>query len=237
METKILINEVHPNPESGSEWIELWLTDQTENFSLTNFTIFDNIRQIYKFSNEQFVNQLLVVEVSGLNNDTDSVILKNAQNEILDSFTYEKSEKGLSWAKDEISNTFILTHPSRNLINPIVANSLTPTVAPSTTLVPTLTPNPMQITTSNTGPSNVASENSLETSSNNQNTNQIVKKYDLSKIKLSSSDLEMQKRQLRLVFIGEQLGQVEVINVIIGSFLIILSASFLLYVKIKNKHH
>ena len=97
MSDKILINEVYPNPESGSEWIELY-TDQEPNieFSLANFTLSDSVRQIYKFTNEKFINQLLVIEVTGLNNDTDSVVLKDNDGNILDAFTYEHTEKGLS---------------------------------------------------------------------------------------------------------------------------------------------
>lgn len=243
MAAQIIINEIHPNQESGSEWIELRLTDETASISLENFSIFDNTRQIYKFTNEQFVNQLLVVELSGLNNDTDSVVLKNAKNEILDSFTYEKSEKGLSWSRDELSHTFILTSPSRNLSNPIVTNSPTPTVvslaSPTPTPTPTPTPplsTPTQTTINDQKPTNISNTNPLKTRSKTSNTKQIFKEYDLEKIKLNTIDKEIQKKQLRLVFIGEQVGQAEIVNAIIGSFLIILSALLLLYVKIKNKH-
>lgn len=235
METQILINEVHPNPESGSEWIELWLTDETEVISLENFSIFDNARQIHKFTNEQFVNQLLVIELSGLNNDSDNVILKNTENETLDSFTYDKTEKGLSWSRCEPNNSFVLTSPSRNLINPTITNSPTPIATPTTTLspTPTLTQTIINSLTPTVTPNTKPSKKPLL----NSNTKELLKKYDLSKIKLNYVDKKTQERQLRLVFIGEQLGQAEIMNAIIGSFLIILSASFLLYVKIKNKHY
>lgn len=236
MEPEILINEVHPNPESGSEWIELLLVKEIdENFSLTNFTIFDNLRQIYKFSNELFINQLLVVEVSGLNNDTDSVILKDAQGNILDSFTYDKTEKGLSWSRKQLENIFILTSPSRNLQNPSI--TLTPT--PIVTSTPTQTPT--QTTTSGASSTENQATNSPEGSSqlNNHSTEQLgdlFKKYDLSKIKLTNHNQEIGNRKLRLVFLGTQLRRAEFLNAIIGSFLIIVSASFIIYAKIKNKH-
>lgn len=236
MESQILINEVYPNPELGSEWIELQLFDENEDINLENFTIFDSTRQIYKFSNEQFVNQLLVVEVSGLNNDADSVILKNELDNILDSFTYDQSEKGLSWSRENNSDAFALTIPSRNLENPYI--SPTPTLTPTLTITPS-TPTPISTLTpaASQKPNNIPTiPLEIRSEQSTANNKQIFKEYDLSKIKLNSIDQEIQKRQLRLVFIGEQLGQAEVMNVIIGSFLIILSASFLLYVKIKNKH-
>lgn len=238
MEAEILINEVHPNPESGSEWIELLCTNEetSQNFNLTNFTIFDNIHQIYKFNNESFTNQLLVVEVSGLNNDTDSIILKDTQGNVLDSFTYNKTEKGLSWSRDDINNTFILVAPSKNLKNPILTTTPTPTNTPTNIPTTSLAPMPTATTEPTATAIKSSTQEELEKYSTIDN-KQIFQKYDLSQIKLNSHDREMQNRELRLVFLGEQLGQVELVNAIIGSFLVILSASFLLYVKIKNKHH
>lgn len=230
MEPQVLINEIHPNSESGSEWIELLLITEggNNNFNLENFTIFDNVRQIYKFSNEQFTNQLLVIEVSGLNNDTDSVILKDELGNVLDSFTYNQSEKGLSWSRDIVSNSFVLTIPSRNLENPQLTSTPTPTLTPTPTITPIITANSSPTLTPPVSINNKV--NSVQKES------QLFKKYDVKNIKLNSQDQEKQNRESRLVFLGEQLGQGEMINVIIGSFLIILSSSFLLYVKIKNQH-
>ena len=235
MQAQIIINEIHPNPDSGSEWIELLLiTEETDgSFSLTNFTIFDSARQIYKFTNEQFINKLLVIEVSGLNNDTDSVILKNELGNILDSFTYNQSEKGLSWSRENISNTFILTAPSRNLENLHITPTQTPTPTLTLTATITFTPTPTPTLTPTTNPTPI---NNLVTTTPQKEIRQLTS-YDLSKIKLNSQDKEMPERELRLVFIGKQIGQAEIINAIIGSFLIILSSIFLIYVKIKNKHH
>lgn len=231
MEPQILINEFYPNPDSGSEWIELLLiTEEADkSFSLENFTIFDSTRQIYKFSNEQFINKLLVIEVSGLNNDTDSVILKNESGNILNSFTYEQSEKGLSWSRENNSDIFILTVPSRDTENPYISPTSTPTS--TITSIPTLTPTPTQTLTVSPTPIN------SPTTTISQKETQQLTKYDLNKIKLNSHDKEMPKRDLRLVFISKQIEQTEIINAIIGSFLIILSSIFLIYVKIKNKHH
>ncbi len=238
MEPQILINEVHPNPDSGSEWIELLLiTEETnENFNLTNFTIFDSARQIYKFSNEQFIDQILVIEVSGLNNDIDSVILKDELGTIIDSFTYNQSEKGLSWSRENNVDTFILTVPSRNIKNPYITP--TPTLTPTTTITPTLTLTPtptINLTPINT-PAPIAPQKKNQQIADDE-IKQIFKTYDLNKIKLNIQDKENLKRELRLVFIGKQMEQAEIINAIIGSFLLILGACLFIYVKIKNKRH
>lgn len=237
MESQILINEVHPNPDSGSEWIELLLiTEETnENFNLTNFTIFDSARQIYKFSNEQFIDQILVIEVSGLNNDTDSVVLKDELGTVMDSFTYNQSEKGLSWSRENNANIFILTAPSQNIKNPYITP--TPTLTPTTiTLTPTLTPTPtISLIPSNT-PTNITPQKKNQEFIKNE-IKQIFRSYDLAKIKLNIEDKEIIKKESRLVFISKEMEQAEIINAIIGSFLLILGACFLIYAKIKNKRH
>lgn len=237
MESQILINEVHPNPDSGVEWIELLLiTEKTdENFNLTNFTIFDSTRQIYKFNNEQFINQILVIEVSGLNNDADSIILKNEFGTIIDSFTYNQSEKGLSWSRENNSNIFILTASSRNIKNPYITP--TPTLTPTAiTFTPTFTPTPtISLIPSNT-PTNITPQKKNQEFIKNE-IKQIFRSYDLAKIKLNIEDKEIIKKESRLVFISKEMEQAWIINAIIGSFLLILGACFLIYVKIKNKHH
>lgn len=237
MESQILINEVHPNPDSGSEWIELLLiTEETDgSFNLTNFTIFDSNRQIYKFDNEQFINQILVVEVSGLNNDTDSVILKNEFGTAIDSFTYNQSEKGLSWSRENNSNIFVLTAPSRNIKNPHITptSTLTPTTI---TLTPTPTSTPTISLIPSNPPTNITPQKKNQEFIKNE-IKQIFKSYDLAKIKLNIQDKEIIKKESRLVFISKEMEQAWIINAIIGSFLLVLGACFLIYVKIKNKHH
>lgn len=234
MSVTILISEIHPNQESGSEWVEFYITPEpAEDFSLNNFTIFDNLRQIYKFTNEKFVNQLLVVEVSGLNNDTDSVILKDDNGEILDTFTYDKTEKGLSWSRNFADNTFALTAPSRNLMNP----SPTPTVTPSLTATPTTLTPTATVTVATTTITTELNENTDVTDSTSITTNTVTQNLiNLDKIKLSSRDQNQQNRNLRLVFLGELPERNLIINAIIGSFLIILASMIFIYGKIKNQY-
>lgn len=246
MPTEIIINEIHPNQEDGSEWIEFsFIGDSADGLDLNNYTIFDNSKQIYKFSTEQFTDKLLVIELSGLNNDNDSVILKDNNGEIIDSFTYTKTQKGLSWSRNEAGD-FILGEASKNQINPSPTQAPSPTSpvpSPSSslspkpsqafsTITPTLNPSQSQINTNKTTDNQLIENNKQETLDLRE-----PYVYDLSKIKLEATESSLAKRNNRLVILSQTEGQRHFLNAIIGSSLIILSAIFLIYVKSKNKNH
>ena len=231
MSSQILINEVFPNPETGNEWIEFIISDEAnQSPDLKDCTIFDSYHQIYKFNDEQFTEQLLVVEVSGLNNDQDSVILKDSKGNVLDSFSYTQTQKGFSWSKNTDKN-FVATEPSRNQINP--DNAVVEEIPePSTTMQPvsippTTTPSPSLSPTPTNAAANKLTINILPS----------YHAYDLSKIKLTSEHKNFKERQTQLVFLGKNEEQSKILNAIIGSSLIILSSLFLIYVKVKNRHH
>ncbi len=225
MSLEILINEIYPNPESGSEWIEFLAIGQIdENLSLSNYTIFDSYHQIYKFSDEKFTDQILVIEVSGLNNDQDSVILKDSSGAVLDSFSYSETQKGLSWSREPETENFILSETSKNLINPEITP--TPTTSPTPTTTPTPTSTPTETTTEN--PATTPSPTVYQQTKKSY-------KYDLNNIKLQIEEKPFSNRKTRLVFLGKTEGKTEILNAIIGSSLIILSSLFLIYVKIKAK--
>lgn len=246
MPLQILINEIHPNPETGNEWVELLASEPlADNFSLANYSISDSYHQIYKFSDEQFSNQLLVVEVSGLNNDQDSVVLKDPNDNILDYFAYTQTQKGLSWSLQFGTNDFILSEASRNLPNPTLTPVFTPTptsiitLTPSVTITvtPTSTPTSTLTLTPTLTPTSAPGSATLSAFPTTANTASAIRHhYDLSKIKLQSNDKTFTERQTRLVLLSKIEGKIEILNAIIGSSLIILGSAFLLYVRIKNKH-
>ena len=221
----LFINEIHPNPIEGSEWIELWSEDcEQDNCEITGYQIFDSYHRIYEFDGQEvFSNQLLVIEVSGLNNDQDSVILKDKEDNILDSFSYTKTEKGLSWNKLS-DGSFVLSEASPNLNNP--EPTLTPTPTPTNTPAPTDTPT------------------STPTPTQNQNQNQagqeiekaLIYQYKISNIKLESHDQAQEERLGRLVFLSKTKGQTYIVNAIIGSSLVVLSSILLIYVRLKGKN-
>lgn len=247
MPTTIVINEICPNPVSGSEWIELKINKPSEQeISLRDYTIFDSYHQIYKFDAEQFSNQLLVVEVNGLNNDQDSVILKDKNSNVLDSFSYTQTQKGLSFAREIDKNTFVLGPTSRNQINSTLIIAPTnlenePTATPSpilsqAPLSPSPLPTPSSSATLSVEPTPTIKKDNQSVELSLATTLAHYHSYDLSKIKLKAEEKYFQARNTRLVLLGQNFQQTTILNAIIGSLLIILSSLLLIYVKIKNKH-
>lgn len=247
MTAQLLINEIHPNQVSGSEWVELWWTGtQAESVNLLNYTLHDEAKQIYKFSNEALDQStaLVVVEVSGLNNDQDSVVLKDPVGNIIDEFNYTSTSKGLSWSR-VASDKFVLSEPSKGLPNPVP----TPTPTPTPTTTPTITPVAPTGSSSNTTPTpvpttassdssdpNLTSANSSTTSINPIATTATNKHYyPLSKIRLQTATASDRPPVSRLVLIEDRSQQIGWRNVIIISLLLILSSGCLLYVKLKSR--
>lgn len=254
----LLINEVFPNPNLGSEWIEIYHPEN--NFPLAsdfaNFTISDDKRVIYSFSGEESWSQkFLVVEVSGLNNDGDSVILKDAQNKIIDEMTYNTSQKNLSWLRSSLeNNNFVLGEASpleENLI-PIPISTVFPsptpiasTIHPSSSLTPTPTPKTTQnkntLTSEDTPKQNLSEETQFSennSSQKNDHTNQAtqelkIEKYfsnyqNPNKLKLNCKSNNNFPNP-RLVFLGQKILKSAVLNAIIGSCLLFFSAVLLSY--------
>lgn len=241
MPQTIIINEFLPNPELGSEWVELKIKENSnEPINIEGFVLFDNYHQIYKFSKETFVDQILVVEVSGLNNDKDELILKDNFGNTLDSFSYNQTEKGLSWIRDPQSDIFYLGLTSKNLENPVISPTpnISETPTPSPTIKITLSPSPSLTPT-------IAASNAVEPENNlpsgpvpiTVKKNKPYHTYDLKNIKLISQQINFPERKTRLVLLGNTPKQAAIINAIIGSSLIIASAIFLIHAKIKSLHH
>jgi len=237
---KVTINEIHPNPDEGSEWVELLLTNEetTEEEvepTISNYSLEDNYHQIYLFSDEEFSlieeEYLLTVEVAGLNNGEDQVILKNSDSEIIDQFSYTQTEKGLSWSFDQNTKSFQLSKPSKNQANPEIITSPSPSPTIITTTTPTLTPQPSS--SPNTSDSLSSQENNTQT-----NTNPSIvhyHNYKPRKIKIKTEENPFLNRETRMVFLQEPEEKSIVINAIMGGSLISVSAYFLLYVRTKNK--
>jgi hypothetical protein len=224
--TSIIINEIHPNPITGKEWVELLLTSN-EKLDLTNFTLFDSYHQIYQFDGQEEVEeQFILVEVSGLNNDQDSLIVKDAEGDIIDTFSYTGTEKGLSWSREVDTNNFFLSEASPNATNP------SPTVSPSAEVTPTVTNTPIvSIIKTPTNPTTTTSP-TIETSSDNK----IYHAYPLTTLQLETQNDLSSTRASRLVILGQSTGQTAILSAIMGGLLAVASASFLIYAQVK-KHH
>lgn len=230
----LLINEVHPNQNSGSEWIELFCEET--NADLSTYSIYDAVRKIYQLSDESCSDDLLVIEVSGLNNDQDSVIVKQDNGEIIDSFSYQSSEKGLSWSR-QVDSSFVLSSPSRGANNPAVIEAepnTSPTPSTSTTPTPSvnLTPtsSPTNSPTSTNGPTVSISPTAIKTN--------FELPYTATSINLQATDTAAIKRDSRLVILGQHPPErQQILGVIMASCLMLFSAIYLLYVKKKSSSH
>lgn len=236
--TQITINEVHPNPISDAEWVELQLIGDPLTTNLNQYTLHDSTRQIYQFTTESFnPTNLLVVSVSGLNNDQDRVILKDTLGTIIDEFSYTTSTKGLSWAR-MVDHTFVLTQPSKGETNPHITPSPTPTTTPAQNPISpsptTITPSPKANTTTHPTP-----EPSRQTTNSTIITiptlplNTPYAFYALTDIQLATTSSTTTSLN-RLVLIEASDNQLILRNAIITSLLVIVLSSYLLYVKYKT---
>lgn len=235
----IIINEVHPNPENGSEWIELIITDFSTNqeYELNGLSLSDATKQIYQFPDEFIANQeYLVAEVTGLNNDQDSVILKDASGINIDSFSYTSTQKGLSWSRIS-EQQFVLNQPSKGLQNPSPTPSPSPSLDPSS--IPIL-PTPSLTTTISLTPTQNQPINSSPPQPNKQQSHQVTKKpdwvktYPIQQMQLRATNKHVAEFASRLVILGDRQGQRDLQNAIMGSLLLLVSGALLLYGKIKS---
>ncbi len=140
VQAQVFINEVFPAPKQGNEWIELYNTSNQE-IDLSNWLIEDQLSSpsiIARIENQTLSPQgFLVIELlsAKLNNSADGVTLKNSLDEIIDQMSYEKSESGLSWAKNSIE-VFELTPPTKNVANIFPSPSPSPTLNPTPDISP-----------------------------------------------------------------------------------------------------
>lgn len=169
MTKNILINEIFPAPSSGDpEWIELY-NASTKAVNLDGYKLYDQISSqslLVEINQDTFPNNLvlspqglLVVSLptNKLNNSGDGIVLKNANQEILDTLSYSDSQTNLSWSRPTPTSEdqqIFLTSPTPNAPNPPLPSpspsppsSPSPTSSiqpsPSPSLTPTPTPSPL----------------------------------------------------------------------------------------------
>lgn len=89
----ILMSEVVSNPESGGEWIELWVSG-TSTGRVTGLEIFDAAQKIANVSSTVSSSRYIVVDLPSakLNNGGDIVQLKTTQGVVLDELIYGSVE-------------------------------------------------------------------------------------------------------------------------------------------------
>lgn len=132
------INEIYPAPSSGEfEWVEIY-NDGTDSVNLTSYFLEDSANKQIRFLSSTIDPQGFVTATSSsiLNNDGDTVNLKNNQEEILDFVNYSEkfgSEKSFARCPDGSGSWFILNQISKNNSNNSACQSLTPTGSPEIT--------------------------------------------------------------------------------------------------------
>jgi hypothetical protein len=142
VQAQVIINELYPNPNTDeSEWAELRNAGGSP-VDLTGWQLWDELSSASLVhtlgsSTQLAAGELLVITLkSVLNNTGDGLVLKNTAGEVVDTFSYPSSTKGLSWARDSADPSVIFeTLPSAGAINP--APTPSPTPAPTPTPTPT----------------------------------------------------------------------------------------------------
>lgn len=123
------LNEAMPNPEEGAEWIEITAQDLDTDIPLAGVTIHDAVTKIHTFGDTTLsaANPIAVVKLSSarLNNGGDTIIIRDPDGNDLEVFTYDGSEKGLSWARspDGTGSWHVTTVPTpgrANVITPLM---------------------------------------------------------------------------------------------------------------------
>ena len=145
VDAAIVINEVHPYPTSGNDWIELVNTG-AETVALDGWSLEDTVGPVTPtpaFAGLTLsAGNYLKLELSNkLNNTGDSISLYKPDHQLSDHFEYTTITQGMSWARqpDQTGN-FALTTATPGQPNP--APTPTPTPSPSPSPSPTPTPTP-----------------------------------------------------------------------------------------------
>ncbi|MBW7955617.1 lamin tail domain-containing protein [Patescibacteria group bacterium] len=133
---QIIINEVHPAPDEGDEWIELKnITDQV--ISLVGWQVEDGVGVLTPqplFSHVEVAPfGLATFEFKNkLNNTGDSVILRKPDFSVVESFSYTSSLSTHSWTRvSTTSSQFVLLPPTKGSENLVPSPSPTPSALPS----------------------------------------------------------------------------------------------------------
>lgn len=107
----VRINEVAPNPESGEEWIELFLEDG-EYADLTSFRLADahsTIAQLAQTLTSSSPYGVITLTRAYLNNSGDSVRLIAPDDTEITTLQYEAVPTGGSWAFDTATQTYVVS--------------------------------------------------------------------------------------------------------------------------------
>ncbi len=126
----IIINEIHPNPEEGFEWVEIY-NNSAESISVSRLKLYDQTSKSLKFNKDIIPARAYVAATASaiLNNSGDTVILEK-DGIVIETITYETIQQGKSYAR--CNNVWITNVLSTyELINLCEAPSAAPTIGTS----------------------------------------------------------------------------------------------------------
>jgi hypothetical protein len=151
----VALTEIHPQPSSGSEWVELYNPGESA-IDLGNWSLWDVLSSpslLVTFPTNTLLepHALLQVTIPGakLNNSGDGVVLKDPAGTVMDSLQYGQSTLGVSWHRLDLATT-VLTAGSPN---PGIWTGVSPSPSPSSLPTPTPTPSPSPTPVSSPSPS------------------------------------------------------------------------------------
>jgi hypothetical protein len=153
-----VITEVLPAPSSGQEWIEIH-NPSSETVVIGNWSLWDELTQpsqLYVFPVDQQIlgQEILLIPIQNkLNNTGDSVILKNHNQQVVQTVTYTAAQVGLSWSSDPLSLNWSWQTPSLGLKNSGVEGSPQPSPTPPSPIPSPTPPSPSASTLPSASPS------------------------------------------------------------------------------------
>lgn len=123
--SKLTLNEIFPDPESGNEWVEIYNADE-KTIVINGLKVCDNRLTVCKNVVGEIASGGLVLVDLGtgfLNNSGDSAILKGLDDNILDQIDFGVVGKGRSLARfpDGVGGWSVTIHPTpnnKNIITP-----------------------------------------------------------------------------------------------------------------------
>jgi len=143
VQANVIINEVFPNPVTGTEWVELYNTGN-EAIPLTGWSLYDQLTSPSLLKTFTVTDTLpalsyLSIEISNkLNNSSDGLTLKKSAGDTIDTMTYTSSTPGQSWSRN--GQVFVLTTPTRDAANTFPSPSPTPSPSPQVSPQPSPSP-------------------------------------------------------------------------------------------------
>jgi hypothetical protein len=138
----VLINEIHPSPLDGFEWVELF-NNSNESISVSRIKLYDQTSKALKINKDVLSPYTYAIATASavLNNSGDTILLEK-DGTIMETITYGAIESGKSYARCDniwIENV-VATYGSSNLCEentlPTGQPSRTPTSTPSTPVQP-----------------------------------------------------------------------------------------------------